>query len=132
MAKQTILLVEDDTILRDMYKFKFEHAGYLVKACADAPSALHWLASHVPDCAVVDILLPGINGIQLIKSMRRDARLDQCRMVILTNLSSVDINLHETVRDSLGVDGYFVKSQISPSQLIANIGMLVSDTTEIK
>lgn len=125
MAK-TILLVEDDQLLRDMYELKFKKAGYKVYACENGSQTLDWLSSNSADLAMVDILLPQMNGLQLIKAIRKDPRKSQMHIVILTNLTESDVNLHSTIRESLQVDAYFVKSQISPSELVAKISALLS------
>lgn len=124
--KYSILLVEEDKTLSDMYKLKFNNANYQIATRNNAKSALTWLKNNTPECVIVDILLPGTNGIALIKSMRQNVALKNTKIVILTNLTQPDINLHNSVRDSLGVDAYFVKTRISPSQLVQNIGMLLS------
>lgn len=123
----TILIVEDDKELSEMYKLKFTNAKYTVFCQPDAIAALKWLQKYTPDCAIVDILLPGMNGLQLIKTMRKNTKLNRTKIVILTNLTATDVNMHSTVRESLGVVGYFVKSQITPAQLVDNIGMILED-----
>ncbi len=126
MMKKSILLVEEDKALSDMYKLKFSNANYQIATRDNAKEALYWLSRNTPDCVIVDILLPGTNGISLIKAMRQSVVLKNTKIVILTNLTQPDINLHNSVRDSLGVDAYFVKTRISPSQLVQNIDLLLS------
>jgi len=121
----TILLLEDDKILRDMYKLKLELSGYKVSAHTEAKSAFDWLKKHKADIAIVDIILPGINGLKFIKTIRQNTRYDAMRIIILTNLTHSDINLHNTVRESLDVSEYFVKSQTSPAKLIAAVKTLL-------
>jgi DNA-binding response OmpR family regulator len=123
--KNTVLLVEDDKILRDMYELKFTKSGYKVKSCAEGHEALDWLSNNTAQLAIVDILLPRINGIVLLKSIRKDQRHNSMRIIILTNLTESDINLRSTIKDSLGVDAYFVKSQITPSQLESKISVIL-------
>ncbi len=124
--KKTILLVEDDQLLRDMYELKFKKAKFTVHACETGRQALDWLSKNSADLAMVDILLPQMNGLQLIKTIRKDPQNNQMHIVILTNLTESDVNLHSTIRESLQVDAYFVKSQISPSELVAKISALLS------
>jgi len=123
--KQTIILVEDDNIIRDMYLLKFTNAGYQVRAFSGGQDALSWLCKNTADLALVDILLPQINGIVLLKSIRKDPRHSSMRIIILTNLTESDINLHSTIRESLAVDGYFVKSQITPAQLESKVSAVL-------
>ncbi len=119
--KKTLLIVENDKILRDMYAIKFKNAGYKVVAKLDAKTSLEWLSKNTVDVIILDIILPKVNGIKLIKSIRRDHKHKPVKIVILTHLNHTDINLNTTIRDSLGVDGYFVKSQIAPDKLIETV-----------
>ncbi len=125
MARK-ILFIEDDKILGEMYEYKFSKYGYSVVVLSDAEKALGWLKNNSPDCIVVDILLPGMNGLQFIKNVRKNPKYDNTKIVILTNLTQANINLNSTVRDSLGVGAFFVKSQISPKQLLDNIDLILS------
>ena len=119
--KKTILFVEDDQILRDMYNIKLNSAGFNTNPSEDGLQALDWLNDNLADLAIVDILLPKMNGLKLIKAIRKDPRHNNMRIIILTNLTESDVSLHDTVKESLGVDAYFVKSQVSPRDLVVNI-----------
>lgn len=123
--KKTILLVEDDKILNDMYALKFKNTGFDVVSFDNGKDVLNWLKIHTADIAVIDILLPQMNGLQLIKTIRKEPKYNTLKIVILTNLTDSDVSLHSTIRDSLKVDAYYVKSQISPSELVNNITALV-------
>lgn len=116
--KKTILLVENDKTMRDMYAGKLKKSGYRVATRAEAIPAIDWLSKNPVDLIILDILLPKINGIKLIKNIRKNYRHKSVKIIILTHLNQVDVNLNAVVRDSLGVDGYFVKSKISPDKLI--------------
>lgn len=122
--KKTLLLVENDKILRDMYAIKFKNAGYKVVTKSDAKTSLEWLSKNTVDVIILDIILPKVNGIKLIKNIRRDHKHKPVKIVILTHLNHTDINLNTTIRDSLGVDGYFVKSQIAPDKLIETVNTI--------
>ncbi|MDQ5943436.1 MAG: hypothetical protein QG675_204 [Patescibacteria group bacterium] len=119
--KKTLLLIENDKILLDMYAIKFKNVGYKVVTKSDAKTSLEWLSKNTADVIILDIILPKVNGIKLIKNIRRDHKHKPVKIVILTHLNHTDINLNTTIRDSLGVDGYFVKSQIAPDKLIETV-----------
>lgn len=125
--KKTILLVEDDKILNDMYALKFKNTGFDVVSFDNGKDVLNWLKAHTADIAVIDILLPQMNGLQLIKTIRKEPKYNTLKIVILTNLTDSDVSLHSTIRDSLKVDAYYVKSQISPGELVNNITALVQE-----
>ncbi len=123
--KKTIIIVEDEQLLLDMYKLKFSNEGFKVITKTEAKSCLDWLDSHHADLALIDIMLPKMNGLSLIKNLREKPRHNKMKIIILTNLSESDVNLHATVRESLSVDGYFIKSKISPNQLVNKVKALL-------
>lgn len=123
--KKTILFVENDKILSDMYAIKFKKAGYKFFSKLDAKSSLDWLSKNRVDMVILDIILPKINGIKLIKNIRKDHKHNKAKIVILTHLNQSDVNMHSIVKDSLGVDAYFVKSQISPDRLVKTVDTIL-------
>lgn len=125
MKTPQILLVEDDELLLEMYSQKLEREGLRVHTEADGKSAAEWLKTNTPSLVVLDILLPGINGLQLIKIIRRIEHLQNTKVVILTNLTEADTHLGGELRSSLNIAAYYVKAQISPSQLVKNLKALL-------
>lgn len=125
MKTAQILLVEDDELLLEMYSQKLEREGLRVHTEADGKSAAEWLKTNTPSLVVLDILLPGINGLQLIKIIRRIEHLQNTKVVILTNLTEADTHLGGELRSSLNIAAYYVKAQISPSQLVKNLKALL-------
>lgn len=120
-----ILIVEDDQILADMYKLKFKNEGFDTHAVNSGKECLDWLKKTKADLLIIDIMLPKMNGLQLIKNIRKNLKTQKIKIVILTNLTQSDINLHQTIRESLAVDGFFEKSKISPSQLVKQVSAIL-------
>lgn len=114
-----IIIVEDDTLLADMYKVKFELAGYGVEAYHTAESALSEIVSEAPDLVILDVLLPGNNGLWLLKELH--ARKVKVRVIMLTNLAEVDFAMPAKLRETLGVVGYHVKTQVTPADVLVSV-----------
>lgn len=123
--KVEVLLVEDDELLVTMYAQKLKRDGFCVHTETNGKLAADWLKSNQPKLIVLDILLPGMNGLSLIKTIRRYEHLSNTKVVILTNLTEADIHVAGELRASLNVAAYYVKSQISPSELVANLKALL-------
>lgn len=121
----SICLIEDDTILADMYQLKFGKAGFGVTVYFNATNALAWLENNDVDIILLDILLPGMTGFQFIKALRMQKRHLKTPIVILTNLTQADSQMNEQLRHSLGVVAYFVKAQITPSKLVSQVSALL-------
>lgn len=126
MTKTQILLVEDDELLLQMYCLKLQREGFNVHAEANGSMAAEWLKTHSPKLVVLDILLPGMNGLQLIKAIRRMDHLKSTKVVILTNLTEADVHVAGELKSSLNIAAYYVKAQISPSELVNNLKALLA------
>ncbi len=123
--KKQILYVEQDELLRNMYSLKFNNAGYNVKSCSNVEAAFEVLKAYTPDLILLDILLPKINGLVLLKSIRLNEKYDNTKALVLTNLSAADTNMHATIAESLKVNAYFVKSHTSPQKLLAAVKSII-------
>lgn len=69
-TRPLVLLVEDSEPVRDAYTILLEESGYRVVSAGDGAAALHAAAAEPPDLAVVDLGLPGIDGLQVIRALR--------------------------------------------------------------
>lgn len=114
-----IVIVEDDQLLAAMYKTKFEMAGYNVDIHHTAELALPELTKEQPDLVVLDVLLPGKNGLWLLKEMH--AGKATVPVVMLTNLLEADFTMPKKLRDTLGVVGYHVKTQVTPAEVLKTV-----------
>lgn len=114
-----IVIVEDDQLLAAMYKTKFELAGYKVDIHHTAELALPELTKDAPDLVILDVLLPGKNGLWLLKEMH--ACKTTVPVVMLTNLLEADFTMPKKLRDSLGVVGYHVKTQVTPADVLKTV-----------
>ena len=115
-----ILLVEDDLYIRDIYSTALERAGYDINVVADGKKALPQIKEYKPDLVLLDIMLPGIDGLEILKRIRSHPEFANIHpiVVIVTNLGQIDIA--EQAR-RLGADGYIVKADINLNELVATI-----------
>src|SRR5690348_4807561 len=116
---QSVLLVEDDTAIAQMYKVRLELNGYLVLTATDGESALSIAEKFVPDLVIVDVGLPGMNGLALLDAMRANERLRDTPVLILTNLDSPDAEKRSL---ELGAGQYLLKSKTTPDALTGWVG----------
>jgi len=112
-----ILLVEDNEKLRSLYSLFLHEAGYDVSTAADGEEALQIAKDYVPDLIFLDIMLPKVNGLEVLQKLRHDSSYNcqKTKIVLLTNLGDtgkIDPKLHEDA------DGYAMKSEISLKDLI--------------
>ena len=108
MAKiHTILLADDEPDLRFVVTKRLEVSGYRVLAVADGPSACELAFSgEVIDCAILDIMMPGLNGFQVCRKLRADERTKHIPVIILTAKDEVTDRYWA---EQVGADAYLTK-----------------------
>jgi two-component system OmpR family response regulator len=124
-ATKRLLIVEDDRELREALKGLLQGSGYAVDDCVDGNEALAAVAAHVFDLAIIDLVLPDINGLALLRSVRKS----QPRLPILVVTGLADLESRVAGLDS-GADDYVVKPFAMP-ELEARIRALLRDHNDI-
>ena len=117
MANETVLVVEDDTDIRELLRFTLSKEGYRVTACASAEEAHRSLAKSVPDLVLLDLMLPGQDGFSFCKAMRAQERTASVP-VIMATARSEDADIVAGLE--VGADDYIPKP-FSPRVLAARV-----------
>ena len=87
MAKKTVMIVDDDHIILRVIADILDKEGYKVITALDGPEALRKLKKAKPDLILLDVLMPGMSGIDLLKKIRANPKLKNLNIVILTILT---------------------------------------------
>lgn len=88
-----ILIVEDDLSLRELYQYLFLELGYTAETAENGHKALEKLATDVPDCMLLDITMPGMDGIELIKRLHKfppNLRAKDVPFIVMTGENHLD------------------------------------------
>lgn len=117
MAKGKILIIEDDVVLVRMYQKKFEYDGYEVTAAYSGGEGLVAAPREKPDCILLDIMMPGVDGFSVIKTLKQLPETCNIPIIILTNLGTSEIFIEEARR--LGVKDYLVKYKTGSKDVVA-------------
>ena len=122
--QKKVLLVDDDTFLLDMYAVKFKNQGYEVRSCNDAESALKVLHDgYIPDALLVDMIMPGMDGIDFVSVVRKENLASKSVIIMLTNQGMPE----DIVRaKKLNVDGYIIKATTIPSDVLRETEKILS------
>jgi len=110
MTARRILLVEDDRFLRRAGEVSLRQRGFGVVTAADGEEALRKIRAEPFDLILLDLLMPRMTGIEVLKALRADEATRGIRVLILSN-SSREQDVEEI--KTLGVSGYFVKADLS-------------------
>lgn len=118
MARR-ILLIEDDAYIRELYEEVLKNAGYEVVTGVDGEEGLAKASDGVYDLVLLDIMLPKLTGIEVLKQFKaQGSKLIDVPVYLLTNLGEETI-AKETYK--LGADGYLLKAKYLPRELIKEI-----------
>lgn len=110
MTARRILLVEDDRFLRRACEVSLRQRGYAVTTAVDGEEALRKVEAEPPELILLDLLMPKMTGIEVLKALRATEATREIRVLILSN-SSREQDVEEI--KALGVSGYFVKADLS-------------------
>lgn len=124
MAKASIMVVEDDQDIRELVSYNLGKEGYTVVSAESGEQALKLIESANPDLIVLDIMLPGMDGIEVLRSLKQGSRYAQIP-VIMATAKSEDSDIITGLE--LGADDYIAKP-FSPKVLIARIRSLLRRT----
>lgn len=117
MKKETILVVEDESNILELVKYNLEDAGYRVLASSRGDSGLEQARRQKPDLLVLDLMLPGMNGIEITKILKQDEKTAHIPIIILTAKAQ---EADKIVGLELGADDYMTKP-FSPRELVARV-----------
>lgn len=113
-----IILVEDDTFLIEIYSTKIKEAGFELVLAKDGEEVLKKLQEEKPDLLLLDIVLPGIDGWEVLKRVKDDPHLEDIKIITLSNLSQKE---DEEKGLKLGAIKYLIKANYTPSQVVEEI-----------
>ncbi len=119
---KTILLIEDDPLLIDIYTTKLKKAGFGVEVSTGGEEALSKIKEEQPDLILLDIVLPRLNGWEILSKIKSEKTSKDLKVVILSNLgqkSEVEKGL------GLGAIKYLIKAHYTPSEVVKEIKKLI-------
>lgn len=116
MAK--VLIIEDELPYRKVYKRKFEVSGYTVETAADGEEGLAKIRSFQPDIILLDVMMPKMDGFQVLQAVKSDDTLKAIPVLATTNLSTGD-DSHKLL--AMGATEVIVKSDTEPNTLVEKV-----------
>lgn len=117
MSKK-VLLIEDEDEIRAVYAEVLKDEGFVVAEAADGTEGLKLVLDDEWDLLLLDIMLPGEDGLHILKSAKENVRLKFKPVILLTNLGNESI-INEAFK--LGADGYLIKAQITPDKIVEEV-----------
>jgi CheY-like chemotaxis protein len=121
----TIFLVEDDSVVIQVYRAKFLREGFAVEVAENGLVAMKMLAAVKPDVVVLDLMMPKLNGVDVLKYIRSTPTLKEIPVIILSNAHMTKLAQEAA---AIGAERALLKSSCTPRQLIEAINELLSGT----
>ncbi len=126
MAK--IIIVEDDINLANIYKEKLTKGGHSAKVVSDMDATKEILATK-PNLVLLDILMPHVSGLDILKIVKTDPKGSSIPVLLLTNVAE-DTTIAKGLE--LGAYGYLLKSETTPEQVLSRVNMTLEETSPAK
>lgn len=116
--KKKVLIVEDDIFLSNIYSKKFSSEGYEVISAGDGKKGLNLAKQKKPDIVLLDLMLPSMDGFQVLEEIRKDEEIKDTPVILLTN-----INDQDGIKKGydLGAKDYIIKTFFTPSEVVEKV-----------
>jgi len=124
-----IFLVDDDRFLLDLYMVKFKNAGHEVTAFNSGQEFLNALRKEgavEPDAVLLDIIMPGLGGFEVLEALRKENLATKSKIIILSN-QGLDTDIEKAKQ--FKIDGYIVKASAIPSEVLAETLRIIGPQT---
>lgn len=123
---KSVLLVEDEAGLRELYEEELRQDGWLVFSVGNGEEGLALAQNRLPNVAILDVMLPGMSGLDMLAEMRNNPQLVSTPVIILSALEDIDDRARGL---SLGAKRYFGKNEASPEIIKQALNEIIAGTT---
>lgn len=121
--KKYILLVDDDPLLAKLYETTLKSANFDICTVSNGEAALVEIDKRKPDLILLDIMMPKMGGIEVLKRLKNSDSNKDILVIVLTNMGR-DTEEAKTARD-LGVNAHLIKSETSLKELVSKASSLL-------
>ena len=115
---KTILIVEDDKFLRELIAQKLTKEGYPLSEAIDGEEGIKKIKEEKPGLVLLDLILPGIDGFEVLSQMKEDPSVSSIPVIILSNLGQKE-DVEKGLK--LGAVDYLIKAHFTPGEIIEKI-----------
>lgn len=126
MAK--VLLIDDDNLLVRMYGKKFESEDHTVSTASDGEEGLEKAESETPDLILLDIMMPEMDGVEVLEKLKSNDKTKKIPVVMLTNLGSSEANIDKCL--DLGAVSYLIKADYTPKEVVQKVKEILAGYTK--
>ncbi|MDP3769826.1 MAG: response regulator [Candidatus Sungbacteria bacterium] len=113
-----ILVIDDDPFILDMYVLKFKDQGFQIDTATDGKAGLEKIKSFKPDIVLLDVVMPKMDGFDVIKKLKEENEPRTFKILFLTNFGQKE-DVERGMQ--LGADGYIIKAHFTPSEVVVKV-----------
>ncbi|MDP2478966.1 MAG: response regulator transcription factor [Candidatus Palauibacterales bacterium] len=124
MPGERILVVDDEPDILSLLVYQLSREGYRISTAVDGPGAVSTALADRPDLIVLDLMLPGVDGYEVLRTLREDERTSEIPVLLLTARQEEEDRIHGFER---GADDYVTKP-FSPKELVLRVRALLRRT----
>ncbi len=122
-----ILIVEDDESFYNVCATAIKLKGYDVVHVSDGSQAIERIQSESPDLVLLDIVLPGMSGLDILQNLKEMEETKNIRVIMLTNFGT-DANVDKAIE--LGAEDYIMKYNVVPHELAERVAIALGDSAD--
>ena len=115
---KVVLLVEDNDFIRNMYQLKLTKADLTVVEAIDGNMALEKIKEHKPDLMLLDLMMPNVGGMEVLKELHKQKITPNLPVIVLTNIMDPQIVAEAK---GYGARDFIVKTDLTPSQVVEKL-----------
>ncbi len=114
----TVCIVDDSADIRDIYSLKFQREGFMVVVARDGAEGLQLIREKRPDVILLDIEMPVMGGLEVLKALKEDPELEKIPVVVLSNIDNEA--MFQRVSE-LGAAKYYLVKSLTDSQRVVSV-----------
>ena len=120
--KAKVAIIEDDISIVQMYQTKFVSEGYKVETAGNGEAGLELISRFKPDIVLLDIMMPNMNGLDMLRKLRNLPEGRTIKVLVLTNMGDSET---ATKVYKMAATDYLVKAEMTPTQVIERVQRLL-------
>ena len=121
-SSSKILIIDDDPFILDMYVLKFTDNGFTIETASDGKAGLEKISSFKPDIVLLDVIMPKMDGFEVVKKLNEEKKEHPFKILFLTNFGQKE-DVEKGM--SMGADGYIIKANFTPTEVVEKVRELL-------
>ncbi len=123
MSATKVAIIEDDVSIVQMYQLKFQSEGFDVQTAGDGEAGLALIESFKPDIVLLDLMMPYMNGLDMLSKLRSTDAGSKTKVIVLTNMGDTET---ATRVFKMSANDYIVKAELTPKQVVERVQKLLA------